>query len=340
MESVISRIKEYKTKIDGIKVDNKRDITREQFTFLLSAPASFRIVPGIQKHLGFNELYVAETAEQAMIIREFFKNMFHIEDKPSLIKALEAQFRNGVEYGQFMTFWVKAPLFDVEALNEGSRKAFETKKANAELFRDIVEERGFYAWDINEKIGLCRNAVAAGIISKEEFWEVTDEWVKQAMVFYKSFEEYAISCLCGAAYFMYRGDVEATHKFLDINFQLLDQLIGDDKLWTTSNWYTPEKREYANLISPNPGCVITKAALESEKIGYMFRGIPAEGKPDSGWRFFLGNESKEYTDNADNLAIVGLNTICNIDPTIIAYIDARVGKGYHNLNGKWIDEEA
>ena len=34
--------------------------------------------------------------------------------------------------------------------------------------------------------------------------------------------------------------------------------------------------------------------FNEEKIGYMVREEPSKDNPDSGWRFFAGDESKEY----------------------------------------------
>ena len=59
-----------------------------------------------------------------------------------------------------MTFWCDAPLFDLEELEEKGRRAFETRFKRASLFRPYVGERGFYAWDINERIGLGRLALS------------------------------------------------------------------------------------------------------------------------------------------------------------------------------------
>lgn len=338
MEKIIARIKDYKAKIENITVSAKRDITREQFTFLLGGVSSFRITPGISEHMGFNKLYHCKTEQDSMMVKNHLQRMFGIVDKESLLQACGRQFRCGVDYEQFRTFWVGAPIFDINELHENGRAAFETQKAAAEPFHAFLQEKGFYAWDISECVTLARSAVAAGIISEADFWEISDHWVKVAQVFYHSFEEYAISLLCGAAYFIYRGDMSAVEKFIDLNMNLLDQLLGEDKLWSTSNWYKPEKREYADLVPVNAGCIITKAALDNEDIRYMVHSVPAEGRPDSGWRFFVGNESEEYMDNPENMVVVGINTICNINPTIMAYICAEVGKCYGFADGKWAEE--
>ena len=46
--------------------------------------------------------------------------------------------------------------------------------------------------------------------------------------------------------------------------------------------------------------------------------------PDSGWRFLHGDESDEYIDNQENIEVLDVNTICNLRPDILAYLEAPV----------------
>jgi hypothetical protein len=46
---------------------------------------------------------------------------------------------------------------------------------------------------------------------------------------------------------------------------------------------------------------------------------------DSGWRFFAGDESEEYTADPANFGLYDVNTIANYDPTIVQFLDAPVG---------------
>lgn len=42
---------------------------------------------------------------------------------------------------------------------------------------------------------------------------------------------------------------------------------------------------------------------------------------DSGWRFFAGDESQEYSADANHFAVYDVNTIANYDPTIVALLE-------------------
>ncbi|MFT3994171.1 MAG: DUF2185 domain-containing protein [Dysgonomonas sp.] len=76
------------------------------------------------------------------------------------------------------------------------------------------------------------------------------------------------------------------------------------------------------------GCFATDRILvDGEKVGYMYREDP-DFDGDSGWRFTAGDESDEYIDNADNMGIYHLNTVCNNDPEIIPFLKADYGTAY------------
>ena len=77
------------------------------------------------------------------------------------------------------------------------------------------------------------------------------------------------------------------------------------------------------------GCIATdKITVEGFKIGYMYREKPNPKYPDSGWRFFQGEESDEYIKDVKNSGIYDLNTICNYDPSIIPLLKSPYGVCY------------
>ena len=78
------------------------------------------------------------------------------------------------------------------------------------------------------------------------------------------------------------------------------------------------------------GCIATdKITVEGFKIGYMYREKPNPKYPDSGWRFFQGEESNEYIKDVKNSGIYALNTICNFDPSIIPLLKSPYGVCYY-----------
>lgn len=62
---------------------------------------------------------------------------------------------------------------------------------------------------------------------------------------------------------------------------------------------------------------ITKDGM---KVGYMYRE-PTDDAIDSGWRFFAGDESEEYSADPNHFAVYDVNTIANYDTTIVALLE-------------------
>ena len=102
------------------------------------------------------------------------------------------------------------------------------------------------------------------------------------------------------------------------------------------------------LLSPNQikklyiangasGCIASnRITVDGMKVGYLYREEPSNSSfPDSGWRFFSGDENEEYTDNPDNFNIFDLNTICNYDTSIIPLLDSNIGCAFFWENGMW-----
>ena len=74
--------------------------------------------------------------------------------------------------------------------------------------------------------------------------------------------------------------------------------------------------------------VSDKISKDGYKVGYMYREEPEEGTPDSGWRFMAGNETDEYINDANNIHIFKINTVCNYDREIIPYLNSEIGTAY------------
>ena len=87
------------------------------------------------------------------------------------------------------------------------------------------------------------------------------------------------------------------------------------------------------LIAPMGSCFATDhITVDGKKVGYMYREEP-DGDVDSGWRFFSGEESQEYVDDASHTMIYDVNTIANYDPAIIAYLDSPSGSAFGRIPG-------
>lgn len=63
------------------------------------------------------------------------------------------------------------------------------------------------------------------------------------------------------------------------------------------------------------------------KVRFMYREKP-DGPQDSGWRFFCGDEDDAYVNNPDHIAIYDINTILEIDKSILPYLQAAEGAAF------------
>ncbi len=90
-------------------------------------------------------------------------------------------------------------------------------------------------------------------------------------------------------------------------------------------------------LAPGRGaCYATDhITVDGKPVGYMYRESPDTEKEykDSGWRFFSGEETQEYVDDAENIMIYDLNTIANCDRAIIEYLDAPIGSQWERVLG-------
>lgn len=337
VKKTVNEIKKFQAELNA-QPENQtaQAVSRQEFTLLLSGISACRKIAGIPGHMGYEKMYYCVNEDAAKQTREALGHLYGVHDLRSLKAALVREFSDGERYGYFTTFWVEAPLFDLEGLKPEHRTWFLECMDIAEQFYPILKEKGFHAWTINEKIGLCRKAAACGIITEEEFWELTDPWVRQAQVFYHSWPEYAISCLCGAVYFMRRQEEELM-DFLQLNIKLVRELLSKGGAWLERSWYVPKEREWADLFDPNQLCLTTRKVLEEETVGYMYREAPVEDFPDCGWRFFTGEESEEYIANPANITIRSFSDICNLDPTILAYFNADYGREFEHTENGWAE---
>ncbi len=82
------------------------------------------------------------------------------------------------------------------------------------------------------------------------------------------------------------------------------------------------------LVDDPRACFATDIiVVENQGVGYMYREEP-DFEQDSGWRFFGGEESRDYLSDPNNLGIYTLNTIANYDPDIVPLLASPIGSEF------------
>ncbi len=349
MEELFDEFKKKESREKGHEIDER------QFILLLGGISVCRRVPGISKHMGYESLYVCENPEDSAAVAGHLDRMYGIKDKEGILHTCRRLFSSDEDYLQFESFWKGKPVLDLKRLNPQGREAFETCRDYAKLFEPLAGEGGFFAWDCNERIGLCRTAYACGMLEEDEFWQLTVPLAREAESRYDSWTEYAISCLCGAIYFMFCQSAmkeDACRPFFEINRDLVCHLLKKQGAWERNKWFHYPKKKFAksseeikellrNWEGP-AGCIATdRIVVDGCKVGYMYREEPdAESSWDSGWRFTAGDESDEYMNNPGNSGIYALNTICNYDEDVMNFLHSPYGNAYfRDEDGKFKWEE-
>jgi hypothetical protein len=67
--------------------------------------------------------------------------------------------------------------------------------------------------------------------------------------------------------------------------------------------------------------------VEGRPVGFMYREAP-DNPTDSGWRFFSGAESQDFSDDPANFEICDVNTIANYDRSIVPLLDEAAGSAW------------
>lgn len=120
-----------------------------------------------------------------------------------------------------------------------------------------------------------------------------------------------------------------------------------EKLRKKRKEYLLDARDIRPLVPTKMGCIATdRITVEGSRVGFFYREEPNSSLPDTGWRFFAGNESDEYLDDPDNSGVFCLNTIANYDRDIIPFLDSPIGSAFYRdpetgdfvLDEEWIKE--
>lgn len=318
----------------------------KSFPLLLAGIPALRKTPGLAsvEDLGkdyFTSIPYCRDREGTKQAREHLARVFGITDRDSLIGFCRDSLMVHRQYLDFESFWEERPAFDLSELEPGAREVFTACSDFARQFQPFVGRRGFLAWDISETLGHLRAACACRLISREEYEELSQHWVEQAAAF-RSWNEYALGLVCGGAYWAYRmgSGLEDVAAYIDLNLRLVRQLLKDKRAWCGRLWWRRPGEKLYRLSAPElrpllrdwegaPGCLATdRITVDGCPVGYCYREEPREGRPDSGWRFFAGDEDEEYLSDPGHSGIYHLNTICNYAPEILPLLDAPYGSAY------------
>lgn len=342
----IKLLHQLRKKIARKQLPGKVAVEKEQFEILLSGVTS--VLNGYQ----LAELEIGEGIDRSYL-KQHLKEQFQIEDTASAIEAIKGFLNENTQwqYEQFLGFWSDQPPFDVKDLDGESQYFLNGCMAFAKQFYPFVTEKGFAAFDFGECVRMARECYAVGFLEEDMTKTMIADIGARAFRTFDSWEEFAISYLCGGTYFIYRS-TDQNNEQAAMMFQTILQAI--EKLffaphmnvWNLYAWlegkkYFPHMKETKQLIESTLGCFVTDCvSIEERPIGYMVKEEPSANYPDSGWRIFAGDETQEYIDDMDHTQVFSLNTLCNYDPDILPFLEEPIGTVIvRDREGKLVKEE-
>lgn len=75
-------------------------------------------------------------------------------------------------------------------------------------------------------------------------------------------------------------------------------------------------------------CIAARTVYnQGDAVGFLYREEPVF-EHDSGWRFFSGDETDEYTDDPDNFSILSIAEITRTNPGIDALLSQPEGSAW------------
>ena len=341
----------------ALNTNGRRSCDRDKFMALLAGIAALRKTPGIPGpgESGpnyFITLPKCASPEAEGECRAHLKQVFGITDKESMLAFCNRELRCHNNYLDFEGFWEGRPPFSLEELgqkNKGALEFFQVARDFSAQFYPIVGHKGYLAWDISECVGHLRAGYACGLLTREELDEMAEHWIVQAQIF-QDWTDFAVSLVCGELYWDFRqgAKVPELNQGLELWSRLTHTLLNDGAAWASGLWYVPPRKKEYKLWAPEMkdyllnwegprGCFATDhITVLGKKVGWCYREEPSEGRPDSGWRFFSGEESEEYVNDVAHTEVYDLNTICNYDPDILPLLKAPVGTAYiRDKDGKF-----
>ena len=116
----------------------------------------------------------------------------------------------------------------------------------------------------------------------------------------------------------------------------------------TQKEFLLEAKDIRPLVESRMGCIATdRITVDGKRVGFCYREKTDGTHPDSGWRFFAGDESDEYLDDPDNSSVFCLITIANYDRDILPLLDSPAGTAFFRdpetgdfvLDAQWMEKQ-
>ncbi len=115
---------------------------------------------------------------------------------------------------------------------------------------------------------------------------------------------------------IFDGDISK----IDTDIEITNEMISEFKSHESYYDNIKKRKELLNKMA-----YVSKRIIDDNyKIGYMHREEPLNNE-DSGWSFVAGDESDDYINNSDNIALIRLYDVILLEPSIEEYLEYDIG---------------
>ncbi len=282
-----------------------------------------------------------EGADKSAVEKDLLK--FGIRDSESAKQSIgTASFRGAHwQYAQFDMYDKNADFRAQMETRPGAKAKFLKSKEFSDQFKAIVGDPGYIAYDMAFGVDLMRESVFCDYFDEMECRKMMDDLMKPLISSFKSWADFAVSFIAGGTYLAYKNsdfNLKEAESTFDTLTDYVKRLFKDDNanVWKHYNFY--KKKEYfpmldkdnlKHLVNSEQACIVSdRISIDGALPCRMYREEPFKNFPDSGWRFFAGDESREYIADRENTNIFPLNVLANFDETIIKILDSEVNSAY------------
>ena len=86
------------------------------------------------------------------------------------------------------------------------------------------------------------------------------------------------------------------------------------------------------------GFVLASKRLVQQKlkVTFMYRE-KVDNPQDSGWRFFSEYDTDEYVNNPENIGIYDINSIIEVDESIVPYLNSNFGTAFEKKGTTFVE---
>ena len=340
----VAELTAFKESVSGIAHDI--EYTKyPDFQILVSA------VYSLMKHNDFTSIQLKDAQGVGAERDKVEKNLrvFGVLDSESATQAIgRASFRGCQwQYSQFDMYDNGDFKNEIDKLRPAAKESFLKCKEFSDQFKDLLGKAGFVAWDMALGVDLMRESVFCDYFNEVTARKMMDDMMKPLLSYFSDWSDFAVSFIAGGTYSAYKNsnfDIKEAESTFDSLMGFVKRLFEDEavNVWKVFNWYkkkdyfpTLDKDNLKTLLTTEKGCFVSdRISLDGAKPCYVYREEPFKNFPDSGWRFFAGDESKEYTADVNNSNIFPLNVMANFDESIIPLLDAEVNTAFIRKEGE------